>query len=274
MRIIFCLLLTTFLFASTSWATTLTLPNPAVYPNAHPYDNFYSYAAGVIDQIGYHGFYEPTGSGNPDLKILTGGNTNNPTPFNNAAQFDASAGSFSGSWGIAVDDILGFLHTNNANNNIPVFTFDFSEPASADGFILFLAHVEVMNGLTQIAEWSLDSTANNQFDPSSPIYVPSGVMLPYPWNSNNYLVQPYSSISGRPDFLLYSPTMLLSSYAGLGYTFNISYYLAGLDAESTAELYLSGNYVPPVPTPEPAALALMAFGIPMIWLARRNFRKS
>lgn len=58
-------------WAAQSWATPTILPDP-VFPNAIRYDDFYSYSAKILTELGYAGYDVATGTGGLDLLLLTG----------------------------------------------------------------------------------------------------------------------------------------------------------------------------------------------------------
>ena len=131
------------------------------------HDDFVSYSAVLLDELGYDGFDIPVGTGGLDLLLATGvnplqndkvqgGDGDSSTFFEFPPSIETpnanQAHTLSGSWGssvpkkhggeyayASVDKVLDFLHTFGDDINIPVFSFDMNEEKNSLNEDLYIA---------------------------------------------------------------------------------------------------------------------------------------
>lgn len=270
------------------------LPNPAStfdgLPVSRQYDDFISYSTQLLTQFGYAGFNGASGVGGLDVVLLTqSGNDNTPVAggFNFEDPVPSATGSvhsFSGTWGggiqangpVTVDNLLDYLHNQfGVTANIPVFTFDLAEPGSAASRDLeMLAKFMVYDPINdvEVATWALDGLNNSSFDSTEFITIEGELSLT---GASSTVYTASNTGSGKYDYLVYSPTMNLSLYSGLGYQFRIFAEFRDVDG-SGEEAFISGAFAvqpPPPPAtavPEPASFLLIGMGLAGYALSRKR----
>ena len=283
--------------AGQALAVPTVLPNPTTPPGyAIQYDQFYSYSTHLLTAWGVPGYDFSTGTGGLDLVIGTGANgaSNSSVGLGGAFAFPdpmstpggGSDQTFSGIWGptgsnapVTVDYLLSYLHSSFGNDvNVPVFYFDMTEPGNGGKQNLdVVGQVFIKNGASTVASWAFDNIANGVFDdpntnPNAWVNAPGSITAPNPLDplGPTYTV-PNNLGNGKPDFIVYAPTMDLTAYTGLGYTIEMDFMMRKLDG-SFEELFLTGAFQPhdAVATPEPGTLALMGIGALGAAFARRR----
>jgi hypothetical protein len=271
--------------------------NP-IAPIASRHDDFYSYSADLLTKLGYKGFNESVGSGKLDLIVYTGagGQLNNtvvggPFPDPLSTPSGSPTTFFSGTWGatgaytpIAVDSVLTYLHSFDPNVNIPIFEFDMNQTGSAPD-VLVSGQVRMWNTAGgQEAFWAFDNILNNAFDPAAMVASLGNIDLgvdqcinPHNGHAETCYTLDNNKGSGSLDFVAYAPTMDLSKYAGLGYTLTADFYIGNPDKNGYGvlnngfdELYMTGNFAPSNPVPEPATLVLLGTGLLGFGLIKRK----
>ena len=282
-------------------ASATALPDTSAFvdgvPVAVTYDEFLSFAAKVLDKwntLGLAtlpGFDAATGTGGLDVLLYTGAagqdnvgvGTFHTFTFEDP-QVNNGGGdpTFSGTWGagtaaihgpVLVDNLLDYLHAQfGPTHNIPVFTFDLNETGKNPDLHL-AAYVQIINPADHsvVNEWSLDDLnfspfpnpggGDGDFDPDSPITVHGEICID--GATQDFCVDNNKG-SGKMDFLIYSPTMDLSAYAGHGYEFHGYIQLGDID-DGFEELFISGSVTtsehPNPVIPEPSTLALFGLGL-------------
>ena len=259
-----------------AWAATI-LPAP-VFPNAIQYDDFYSYSAKILTELGYPGYNIPTGTGGLDLLLMTGANgANNQNlagdpSFDFADPLEYDNPVTQGTWSSSVDLLVNYLNTAfGPQINIPVFTFDLNQ-TGAEPNLWVTAYMTVTEGNTVIADWSFDNVLDGIYDSTAKVLAPGEITIEYP--SGTFITVDNNKGSGKMDFVVYSPTMNLSEYTGKGYDFNVYVDFSGLN-NGFEELFLTGAFAPrePNPVPEPGTVALLGLGLSALALMGRVRRK-
>jgi hypothetical protein len=140
-----CTAVLVFFLASSGWAS-IFLPEP-VFPNAMPYDEYFSYSTSILEQLYpyYTGYPSNQGSLKEELKIwwgdsesaakASGDNLNirggydfpDPLAFPNSGSTTEFNTDLSLSWVVSVDLLYDYLQTQFDNSNIPVFAFDINQ---------------------------------------------------------------------------------------------------------------------------------------------------
>ena len=247
-----------------SSAQALILPDPTGL--AVRYDDFYSFSAHLLTELGYPGFDIATGTGGLDVIIYTGaGGANNDAvgaggAFTFENPLDAPSGgpndTFSGTWGtlqpVKVDNVVDYLHaTFGSDINIPVFTFDLNDKAGLG----VLGNVTIVNPTNNstVASWAFDTIQNSTFDDTAWVTAPASITVGNITVDNN-------KGSGKMDFLVYAPTMNLMDYYGEGYNFYGDFRMKDLDG-GFEELFLTGKFAPNNVVPEPGTMMLLGMGM-------------
>lgn len=262
-----------FCLALPSWAVTV-LPDP-VFPNAVQYDDFYSYSAKILTELGYEGYDVATGTGGLDLILLTGagGFPNDNLPGDDfddvfPGPVDYVNPATSGTWSTSLDLLTDYMEfAFGPGITIPVFTFDLNQTGStAQMFVT--AKVSILDGDTEIASWAFDNLTNGVYDPDDEIFVPDTITIEYP--AGTFITVDNNLGSGKMDFLVVAPTMDLMDYYGNGYTFNASFSFTGLN-NGFEEIFLTGAFTPNQQVvPEPTTMVLLGLGITALAFIRRG----
>jgi len=259
-------IIVTLFLAAPSYAVTI-LPDP-VFPYAVQYDDFYSYSAKILTELGLPGYDVSTGTGGLDLILMTGaGGFPNKNLVGDAfdnlfdGPVDYTNPDTSGTWSSSLDNLVDYMQfAFGPGITIPVFTFDLNQEGS-DSNVYATAIVRIMDGDTVVASWSFDNVTDGIYDPTAWIYVPGEITIEYPLGSGTYITVDNNKGSGKMDFLVYAPTMDLMDYYGLGYTFNASFALTGMN-NGFDEIYLTGSYaLDGTPVPEPSTVAMIGLGL-------------
>lgn len=284
-----------FMVASPSASAITVLPNPTDtfdgLPVARQFDEFISFSTQLLTQFGYSGFSGATGVGGLDVVLLTqAGGTNNQN-VGAAGNFDfedpvstptGSSSTHSGRWGagdqangpVLVDDLLSYLQSEfGANASIPVFSFDLVEPGNpATRDLTMVANFQIWDPSSnmEVASWSLDAVDNGIYDPTQFITVQGQIELT---GASSTVYTANNNGSGSADFLVYSPTMLLTNYIGQGYEFHISASFANLNGGGEEAFLLGALSAPPSApvVPEPSSMILLGLGLAFPFLKRKLF---
>lgn len=260
----------------------------ALWPIASKHDDFYSYSADLLTQLGYAGFNASVGTGGLDLLIYTGAVGQNnasvvggPFPSPLAAPTGGES-TFSGTWGttgtyspVAVDSVLNFLHSYDPNLSIPVFNFDMNQTGSTPT-VLMSGQVTIWDPFNSevVDFWAFDDIENDAYDPTSLVTAFGKLDVGVCFDKKGNQVACYeldnNKGSGQLDFIAFAPTMDLSLYSGKGYQFIADFNLAGAN-NGHEELFMTGRTgVPYNPVPEPATVLLLGSGL----LGLLGFRKK
>lgn len=175
-----------FITASPSWSVT-TLPEP-VFPNAIQYDDFFSYSARILTELGYAGYDVSTGTGGLNLLLMTGANGATNTgvlgglyDFQDPVDYDNP--STIGTWSAPVDQLVNYLHDAfSPLVNIPVFTFDLNQNA-ANPNLTVTSYMTVRNGESIIEDWAFDSVNDHLYNTNNKVTAPGTITIEYPEGS-------------------------------------------------------------------------------------------
>lgn len=258
-----------------------TLPDPGTtvlgVPVAIQYDDAYSYSVPVLDYLyPLQNWDAAAGTGLLDVLITTrsSGQTN-PSPFPDPT-VNPNTNPISDSWGTAattgdllVSDVLAWLITN-FNATVPQFTFDMNDTGGASALLL-TAKVEILDGDgTVLHTWSMDNltqAGDGTYDPLELVSVGETITIPDVLNTcapvggdDSICEFTNNTGSGRFDFIIFVPTMDLTSWADADNLFRVSWNFQNVD-DGGEEITMTGRFSPTTPVPEPGILGLLALGL-------------
>lgn len=214
-----------------------------------------------------------SGSGQFDIGIYVkaggGGVLDNPDPFPDALNSQASTRSFTGTWGgdqdpgniLTIGEVDEWLQ-QPPGADYPYFYLDLAEPGKASGSLLqFTGHVYLTDesGVAiEGANWAFDNllqSGTGDYDSTAWVDAPGEVVIfingdPHTIDNNRG--------SGKPDFIAYAPTMILSNYDD-DYLFWTPFSIDGM-AGAGEEIYLTKLTQVQV-IPEPGILGLLGVGL-------------
>jgi hypothetical protein len=293
-----CTAVLVFFLASSGWAS-IFLPEP-VFPNAMPYDEYFSYSTSILEQLYpyYTGYPSNQGSLKEELKIWWGdsesaakasgdnldirGGYNFPDPlaFPNSGSTTEFNTDLSLSWVVSVDLLYEYLQTQFDNSNIPVFAFDINQVGNQPN-MLGNGYVTIVDAEGNVvpysedpynqAEWAFDSNPNGQFDEEALVEVPNTRTVIFDGVEYSFDTTGTNDV----DFLVYAPTMDLSLFTGQGLFFTITFQYQQL-TDGFEDFFILGyrsDSPPPPPVPEPATMALLGLGIMALAYTNRKLRK-
>lgn len=224
-----------------------------------------------------------SGSGQLDIGVYVkaggGGVLDNPDPFPDAVNSQANTSTFTGTWGGDIPDPTNVLTVGEVSDwllqppaaEYPYFYLDLAEPGETDGSLLqFTGHVYLTDesgAAIEGADWAFDNLLQpgiGDYDSTAWVDAPGEVVIfingdPYTIDNNRG--------SGKPDFIAYAPSMVLSNYDD-DYLFWAQFSLAGM-AGAGEEIYLTKLAQAQV-IPEPGILGLLGIGLLGLGLAGRR----
>jgi hypothetical protein len=294
-----CTTVLVLLLASPSWAS-IWLPEP-VFPNAMPYDEYYSYSTSILQQLypgGFSDYPSNQGSLKDELKIwwgdsesatkAAGDNLNirggydfpDPLSFPNSGSTTEFNTEFLVTWKVSVDLLYDFLQSEFEKSNIPVFAFDINQIGNqpnmlGNGYVAIVNEFEAVVPYAPdafgLAEWAFDSSPNGEFDEEALVEVPNTRTVEFMGVEYSFDTTGTNDV----DFLVYAPTMDLSQFIdqGLFFTLTFQYQLLSDGFEDFFILGYRSDNPPPPPVPEPATVALLGLGMAALAFTSRKLRK-
>ncbi|ACU90314.1 PEP-CTERM sorting domain-containing protein [Desulfomicrobium baculatum] len=294
-----CTTVLVFLLASPSWAS-IWLPEP-VFPNAMPYDEYYSYSTSILQQLypgGFSDYPSNQGSLKDELKIWWGDSESadkaagdnldirggydfpDPLSFPNAGSTTEFNTDLLITWEVSVDLLYDFLQSEFENSNIPVFAFDINQIGNQPNMLGngYVAIVDELGAVVPyapdafgLAEWAFDSSPNGEFDEEALVEVPNTRTVEFMGVEYSFDTTGTNDV----DFLVYAPTMDLSQFIGQGlfFTATFQYQLLSDGFEDFFILGYRSENPPPPPVPEPATVALLGLGMAALAFTGRKLRK-
>ena len=258
-------------------------------PYSQQSDDFFSYPIYLLDKyFPEENWDTAAGTGTLDVIVTTrsAGQSNSddglgpysiPDPITNA-----NTDPIVDDWGyggtpatnMLVDDLYQYL-SDTFGASIPAFTFDQNE-TGGNPDIDVTARAEIIDPSDDsiIASWALDSINNSAFDPAAyvlaagEICVPDGIQLVV----NNDDCFSNNVGSGAFDYVIFAPTMNLTSYLGNGYVFRASWDFQNVD-DGGEEITLTGRFAPTVTIPAPGTLSLVSLAL-LLLAGRHAFRRQ
>ena len=293
-----CTTVLVFFLASSGWAS-IWLPDPT-FPNAMPYDEYYSYSTSILQQLypNYAGYPSNQGSLKDELKIWWGDSESankaagdnldirggydfpDPLSFPNAGSTTEFNTDLLVSWVVPVDLLYAYLQSEFDNSNIPVFAFDINQVGNQDnmlgnGYVAIVDSEGVIAGSESdafgLAEWAFDSAPNGVFDEEALVEVPNTRTVEFMGVEYSFDTTGTNDV----DFLVYAPTMDLSLFTGKGLFFTATFQYQKL-SDGFEDFFILGyrsDTPPPPPVPEPATVGLLGLGIMALAFTSRKLRK-
>ncbi|UTF50686.1 PEP-CTERM sorting domain-containing protein [Desulfomicrobium sp. ZS1] len=283
---------------SPSWAS-IWLPEP-VFPNAIPYDEYYSYSTSILKQLypGYSVYPSNQGSLKDELKIWWGDSESaekaagdnleirggydfpDPLSFPNSGSTTEFNTDLLITWKVSVDLLYDFLQSEFENSNIPVFAFDINQIGGQPNMLGngYVAIVDEFDDVAPyesddfgLAEWAFDSSINGEFDEEALVEVPNTRTVEFMGVEYSFDTTGTNNV----DFLVYAPTMDLAQFIdqGLFFTATFQYQLLSDGFEDFFILGYRSDNPPPPPVPEPATVALLGLGMVALAFTSRKLRK-
>jgi len=264
------------------------LPDPDTVvdgvPVAIQYDDAYSYSIDVLDYLYPDaGWDSAAGTGLLDVIVTTrsAGQSNpspipDPTTNPNTSPIQDSWGTSETTGDLLVSDLYDYLQSE-FNASIPVFTFDQNETGGSPG-LLASAKVEIIDGDTSsvLHTWSFDAVTqpgDGDYDPDSPVSVAGEICIP------DVLGDPSTDIcfdqnvgSGRFDYILFVPTMDLTSWVDDDNLFKMTWEFGDVD-DGGEEITLTGRFLQQQQVPEPGVLGLLSLGLLGLGMGLRRSRR-
>lgn len=271
------------------------------------HDDFVSYSAGLLNQLGYAGYNISTGTGGVDLLLMSGSNFGNDavqggdgdsstffmfppaleSPNANQAHTLSDAwgnsvvvtnGNNSTTYGYAsVDKVLDFLHTYGPDINIPVFSFDMNEEKNSvneDLYIAGLVRIFDMQNIAspvEKARWAFDNDEDYDIDDANWdgwVLADGHIVIGDP-NAPFYDIENNTG-GGDVDFIAYAPLMDLTLFDDPKYMMLFDFRMKDLEA-GAEQVFMTGRYYPESSTiPEPATMLLFGTGLVGFAVRRRK----
>lgn len=269
---------------ATPTQATPVLPDPGTVvsgiPVAVQYDDAYSYSVDILDYLYPDaGWDSAAGTGTLDLIVTTrsSGTNFNPEPIPepttnpNTSPINDSWGTSATTGDLLVQDLYNYLQTE-FNATTPVFTFDQNETGSNPG-LLASAKVDILDGDGSVLyTWAFDNVTqpgDGDYDPDAPVTVSGEICIP------DVLNDPADTIcfdqnrgSGRFDYILFVPTMDLTSWVDEDNLFRMSWIFDQVD-DGGEEITITGAFQS-TSVAEPGLLALLGIGLTGLALRRQR----